>query len=112
MSIIDTIIERQGVLVTLKALTESVDEQGYSTKSYISPQVKCIFNELTGLEDVWDVAGLLQPGDAQVYFPSIIVPKIGDRIVDENYKEWEIIQMWTRKYLNTIHCHECIGRKK
>lgn len=112
MSIIDTIIEKQGILITLKAVTESVDEQGYSTKSYTSSQVRCIFNELTGLEDVWDVAGPLQPGDAQVYFPSNVVPKIGDRIVDENYKEWEIIQMWTRKYLNIIHCYECIGRKK
>lgn len=112
MSYIDNIIEQLGAVYTLKSVIESVDSKGYSVRSYTTSQVKCIFNELTGLEYLWDIAGPMKPGDAQIYFKTDTIVEIGDILQDEDYQEWEIIQIWNRKYMNRELCQEAIGRKK
>lgn len=112
MSVFDSSIDKLGSVYTLKQVTESVDEKGYSTKIVSKTSVKCIFNELTGLEMLWETPGLARPGDAQVYFKSNQAINIGDIIEDEDYQEWEIIQFWKRKWLNQVQCIEAIARKK
>lgn len=112
MSVLDQTIEKLGSLYSLKTVIESTDDQGYSTKSVVVSQVKCVVNELTGLEQVWDIAGVMHPGDIQVYFKSKEDINPGDILEDEDKKEWEIVQVWKRKWLNQIQCLEAIGRSR
>jgi len=112
MSFLDNTIEQLGMLVTVKIVSESVNEQGYSVKSYTSSQAKCIINELTGLEPLWDIAGVGQPGDIQAYFKTSFKPKIGDLILYNDPDEYEIVQVWARKFMNKLICYEVVARKK
>jgi len=111
LTILESFIEYNGTLVTLRRVFESVTEEGYSYKNYQDSSVKCIFNELTGLEYIWDVAGPLNIGDAQLFFkPSVDIAN-GDLIINENKEIWEVIKIINRSFMNQVLVKEVLARK-
>lgn len=114
MSHIDNLIRTIGEEVIIRHFIETIDNKGYRTKTHEDSEVKAVLNELTGLEYMWDISGMTQPGDKQAFFESDVEVEIGDIVIDSEEYLWEVVQLWIRKdpFSGNIIYKEGVIRKK
>lgn len=79
MSIITSIISKHGVSVTYRGVTRTYNSRGDETETTSDSTVSCIFQLMSGGENIHD-SGRLTVADAQAFFEPTQTITIGDKV--------------------------------